>query len=471
MLRILFFILHIFPVCIFASNKDTIAERFANSISITELKTHIYKLASDEFEGRGSGERGQYLAADYIRNHFLQLGLKGPVNDTGYFQQFTVNKIHEPELKLSINNTIYSNKQDYFLFNQNKYILPSSYSVSRVKEIVSYLEITKKDKASAIFLNFSSNDINELVNKYIDIIEASNNFNVTLLFFKKPDVDLFDLMYELRSVMFKNGTMSKAPILFITDNVIFKKKSKIYFVIKPVSKSVHTQNVLGFIKGKTDETVVISSHYDHLGIKDGKIYYGADDNASGTTAVLNLATAFSNAIKSGFIPKRNILFITFSGEEIGLLGSKHYTDIDPIIPLKNIAVNINIDMIGRSDYIYKNKEKYIYVIGSDKLSTLLHNTNEEVNYTYQNLILDYKYNSSKDPNRFYYRSDHYNFAKNNIPVIFFFNGLHDDYHKFTDTPDKIDLELMEYRIKHFFYLAWKLVNMDETITVDVINSK
>lgn len=469
MLNRLFFIIFIFPVCIFATNKDSIAERFAKSISISELKTHLYKLASDEFAGRGTGETGQYAAADYIRNHFLHLGLKGLVNDTGYFQQYSINKMDEPELKLSIDNRIYSNKLDYFLFNQNKYILPSSYYVKKVKEIISNLEITKKDKESAIFLNFSSKDINELVNKYIDIIEASNNFNVTLLFFKKPEVDLFDLMYELRSAMFKRGTMSKAPIVFINDTIKFEKKSKINFLIKPVSKTVQTQNVLGFIKGKTDETVVISSHYDHLGIKDGRIYYGADDNASGTTAVLNLATAFSNALKAGYIPKRNILFITFSGEEIGLLGSKHLTDKDPIIPLNNISVNINIDMIGRSDYIYKNKEKYIYVIGSDKLSSVLHNTNEIINLTYQNLILDYKYNSPKDPNRFYYRSDHYNFAKNNIPVIFFFNGLHDDYHKFTDTPDKIDLELMEFRVKHFFYLAWKLANMNETISVDIIN--
>jgi Zn-dependent M28 family amino/carboxypeptidase len=271
--------------------------------------------------------------------------------------------------------------------------------------------------------------------------------------------------------MFIKGTMSKAPIIFITDNVNLEKKSNINFIIKPVSKSVQTQNVLGFIKGKTDETVVISSHFDHLGKKDGKIYYGADDNASGTTAVLNIATAFSNAIKAGFIPYRNILFVTFSGEEIGLLGSKHYTDKDPVIPLLNTSVNINIDMIGRSDYVYKNQEKYIYVIGSDKLSSILHNTNESINSTYQNLFLDYKYNSSKDPNRFYYRSDHYNFAKNNIPVIFFFNGMHDDYHKPTDTPDKIELDLMEYRVKHFYYLAWKLANMKESITVDVLNSK
>lgn len=468
--KIIYFLIFI-PVSLLASNKDSIAEKFVNFININELKTHLYKIASEEFEGRGTGEIGQYLAADYIRNHFISLGLKGPVNDTGYYQYYSINKMDIPELKLIVNNITYSNQTDYFLFNQNKYILPKTFSVNYVKNILSYLELSKKDKEKAVFFNYKPVSSDELISKYIDLIESCNNYNVKLIFIKKPDIDLFDLMYDLRSAMFIKGTMSKAPIIFITDNVKLDKKSDVNFIIKPISTFVQTQNVLAFIKGKTDETVVISSHYDHLGKKDGKIYYGADDNASGTSAVLNLASAFSNSLKSGFIPHRNILFVTFSGEEIALLGSKHFTDKEPIIPLANISVNINIDMIGRSDYIYKNKEKYIYVIGSDKLSTTLHSTNEIVNNTYQSLILDYKYNSSKDPNRFYYRSDHYNFAKNNIPVVFFFNGMHDDYHKPSDTPEKIDLDLMEYRVKHFFYLAWQLANMKETITVDVLNSK
>ncbi len=471
MLRSVLYILFFIPVSLIASNKDSIAEKFVGSISVSELKTHIFKLASDEFEGRGTGEAGQYLAADYIRNHFINLGLKGPVNDTGYFQYYSVNKMDIPELKLTINNTTYSNQSDYFLFNQNRYILPSSYTTSKHYSISNVADLTKKHKESSVFYNYKTANSEELINNYLDLIEACNTHKVSLLFVSKPEIDLFDLMYDLRSAMFKRGLMSKSPIIFISDNVKLDKKTQVNFVIKPISKSVQTQNVLGFIKGKTDETVVISSHFDHLGKKDGKIYYGADDNASGTTAVLNLATAFANAVKSGFIPYRNILFVTFSGEEIGLLGSKHYTDKDPVIPLTNTSVNINIDMIGRSDYIYKNNEKYIYVIGSDKLSTVLHNTNEAVNSTYQNLILDYKYNSVKDPNRFYYRSDHYNFAKNNIPVVFFFNGMHDDYHKHSDIADKIELDLMEYRVKHFYYLAWKLANMKEAISVDVLNSK
>ncbi len=466
---ILFFVF--FPVSILASNKDSIADNFVYLINENELKAHIFKLASAEFEGRGTGETGQYLAADYIRNHFINLDLIGPVNDTGYFQVYYFNKMDDPELKLSVNNVIYTNQKDYFLFNYNKYILPNSFKTNKLYTINNISDISKKCSESSVYFNYKSDNLDELINIYLELIELSNKYKINLLFVTKPDFNLEDVMFKLRLSMFKYGINSKFPIIFINDNLKFYKNSHINFIIKPIFRSIHTQNVLGFIKGKTDETVVISSHFDHLGIKEGKIYYGADDNASGTSAVLNLATAFSQACKSGFIPYRNILFITFSGEEIGLLGSKHYTDIDPIIPLKNISVNINIDMIGRSDNIYINNEKYIYVIGSDKLSSTLHNINEEVNSTYQQLIFDYKYNSSTDPNRFYYRSDHYNFAKNNIPVIFFFNGMHDDYHKPTDTPQKININLMENRVKHIYYLVWRLVNMNEKITVDKINSK
>jgi hypothetical protein len=420
------------PQLIFAINKDSIVEIFVKYVSVIELKNHLFNLASDEFEGRGTGEFGQYLAADYIRNHFINIAIKGPVNDTGYFQHYTINKMDAPDLNLIINNLSYQNQKDYFLYNQNKYILPASYKTKKLYSISTLDKLSHKHKESAIFYNYSTNDTSDLINSYINFINECNKYNIKLIFILKPKIDLFDVMFKLRSEMFKREITSKTPIIFLNDTIKLNKKNIINFIIKPNFKSVETQNVLGFIKGKIDETIVISSHFDHLGKKDGKIYYGADDNASGTTAVLNIATAFSNAVQSGYTPYRNILFITFSGEEIGLLGSKFYTD-NPVVPLSNTVVNINIDMVGRKDYIYKNDEKYIYVIGSDKLSTTLHNTNEEVNATYQNLILDYKYNQPNDPNRFYYRSDHYNFAKNNIPVIFFFNGLHDDYHKFTDT--------------------------------------
>ncbi len=159
------------------------------------------------------------------------------------------------------------------------------------------------------------------------------------------------------------------------------------------------------------------------------------------------------------------------GEEKGLLVSRYYTYYDPLVPLANTVANLNIDMIGRIDPKRKGDRNYIYLIGSDKLSTELHNVSEEVNKEFTNIELDYKYNDENDPNRFYYRSDHYNFAKNNIPIIFYFNGTHDDYHRVSDTPDKINYDLLENRSRLVFHTAWELANRKDRVKVDKASEK
>ena len=228
-----------------------------------------------------------------------------------------------------------------------------------------------------------------------------------------------------------------------------------------------SENVVAFIKGseKPEEFIVISAHYDHLGIKGEKIYNGADDDASGTTAVLLIAKAFKNAVKQGNGPKRSIVFLHVTGEEEGLYGSRYYTE-NPIFPLENTVTNLNIDMLGRYDVQHKDKPEFVYLIGSDKLSSELHELSEAMNKMYTNLILDYTYNDESDPNRFYYRSDHYNFAKNNIPVIFYFTGVHEDYHRETDTADKIQYDLLQKRTQLVFYTAWEIANKENRLVVD-----
>ena len=226
-------------------------------------------------------------------------------------------------------------------------------------------------------------------------------------------------------------------------------------------------NIIGFIEGSDlkDEIVVITAHYDHLGIKDSLIYNGADDNGSGTVAIMEIAQAFMLAKKEGYGPRRSVLIMPVSGEEKGLLGSKYYTD-NPVYPLENTIANLNVDMIGRIDDYHDNPD-YIYLIGSDRLSTELHQISEEVNDKYINLELDYKYNDKDDPNRYYYRSDHYNFAKNNIPVIFYFNGVHADYHKESDTIEKIHFPKIEKISRYIFLTAWELANRNERIKLNV----
>lgn len=227
-----------------------------------------------------------------------------------------------------------------------------------------------------------------------------------------------------------------------------------------------SENILAFIEGseKPEEIVVISAHYDHVGTKNGVVYNGADDDGSGTVAVMELAKAFQSAKKAGNGPKRSILFLHVTGEEHGLFGSDFYST-NPVFPLSNTVVDLNIDMIGRDDAANRGKQ-YVYVIGSEMLSSELKVINEAANKKTVNLELNYKYDDPNDPDRLYYRSDHYNFAKNNIPVAFFFDGIHEDYHKPSDTPDKIDYPLLQKRTQLVFATAWEIANREARIVVD-----
>lgn len=227
-----------------------------------------------------------------------------------------------------------------------------------------------------------------------------------------------------------------------------------------------SENILAFIEGteKPEEIIVISAHYDHVGTNNGVVYNGADDDGSGTVAVMEIAEAFQQAKKAGKGPKRSILFLHVTGEEHGLLGSKYYSE-NPVFDLKNTLANLNIDMIGRSDKENEGKN-YVYVIGSDMLSTELKKINMAANKATQNLELNYKYDDPNDPMRLYYRSDHYNFAKHGIPVAFFFDGIHEDYHQPTDDPEKIDYPLLQKRAQLVFATAWELANRKERIVVD-----
>lgn len=311
-------------------NTELTAVTYAESITAKELKEYLYVFASDDFEGRDTGEPGQKKAAEYLKKQYQRMGIPSPLGGDDYYQE-----------------------------------IPESY--------------------------------------------------------------------------FRGGIKS-------------------------------SENVLAFIEGteKPDEIVVISAHYDHVGTDEkGNIHNGADDDGSGTVSLLEIADAFMKAKKDGVGPKRSILFLHVTGEEKGLYGSKFYTE-NPVFPLENTVTDLNIDMIGRIDKKHEGEDKsnYIYLIGSDRLSAELHDISEKANTEHTKLDLDYTYNAENDPNRFYFRSDHYNFAKHNIPIIFYFNGVHEDYHKPTDTPDKIEYELMTKRAKLVFYTAWEVANRAERIIVD-----
>ena len=290
--------------------------------------------------------------------------------------------------------------------------------------------------------------------------------------------DLKELLYVYASDYFQGretGTLGqKRAVTFLREfyqnrNIKAAQGTTDYFQSMELDikgTPVQTENVVAIIEGSTlpEEYIVISSHLDHEGIKNGEIYNGADDDGSGSVALLEIAEAFQAAVEAGNGPKRSIIFLHVSGEEKGLLGSRYYTD-NPLYPLANTVANLNIDMVGRTDP-KRESDNYIYLIGSDRLSTELHQVSEAANKATVNLTLDYTYNAEDDPNRFYFRSDHYNFAKNNIPVIFYFNGTHADYHKPTDTVEKIRFDLLAQRAQLVFYTAWELANREQRIVVD-----
>ena len=294
--------------------------------------------------------------------------------------------------------------------------------------------------------------------------------------------DLKELLYVYASDYFQGretGTLGqKRAVTFLREfyqnrNIKAAQGTQDYFQPMELTikgQAIATENVVAIIEGKSkpEEYIVISSHLDHEGIKNGKIYNGADDDGSGTVALLEIAEAFQAAAVDGNGPARSIIFLHVSGEEKGLLGSRYYTD-NPLYPLANTVANLNIDMVGRTDPKRESKNRnYVYLIGTDRLSTELHQISEQANDATIKMDLDYTYNEADDPNRFYFRSDHYNFAKNNIPVNFYFNGTHADYHKPTDTVEKIEYDLLAQRAQLVFYTAWQLANRENRIMVDKV---
>ena len=262
---------------------------------------------------------------------------------------------------------------------------------------------------------------------------------------------------------------------YIKDKIPFPKGAQNYYQPVPASflnarknqNLSESENIWAYIEGteKPDEVIVISAHYDHVGTKNDAVFNGADDDGSGTVALLEIAQAFQLAKKEDRGPKRSILFLHVTAEEHGLHGSRHYTE-NPLFPIKNTVANVNIDMIGRRDEAHSNSNNYVYLIGADRLSSELDEICKTVNDKYVQLNLDYKYNALNDPNNFYRRSDHYNFAALGIPSVFIFNGTHADYHRKTDTPDKIEYDALTKRAQLAFNILWELANRENRIVAD-----
>lgn len=483
--------------------QDSIAINFANTINVEDLKEHLYVLATDSLEGRETGEKGQKLAADYIARHFEKIGIP-PYNGETYYQEFPLLNQTLENSSLTINKEL-AFLEDYYTSPfygstalEFEYIQCIGFGIDEM-DCSDYRTIDVKDKVVLIFTIDLLGDKEKSKIAAIETIdweyqlEKAYQHGAKAVFFVDENVKSKLKRYsayftkEKRNV-FIEGAKFKLPFAFIdaedlkntlviSAKKLLKKVNRCKYPVYKVKGSFSTEvkenllqgeNVLGYLEGSDlkEELLVITAHYDHLGIHDGVIHNGADDDGSGTVAVLELAEAFAKAKAAGNGPRRSILFMPVAGEEMGLLGSSYYAE-NPVFPLENTIADLNIDMIGRMDENHEGNPDYVYLIGADKLSTELHQISEDANTYYTQLELDYTFNDPEDPNRFYYRSDHYNFAKNNIPVIFYFNGVHADYHKATDTVEKIHFGKIAAISKLIFHTAWQLVNQDKRIEVDV----
>ena len=516
LLSLLFFV-PVYCGCVMA--QDPVQEKYAAEITPETAKTHLNILASDEFEGRGTGEPGGEKAAAYLADEFRKMGLTGPV-DGSYYQPVQLTRRVSSGI-LQINGQKFTNGNDFYMVANSPEMTISDNEIVFIGYGISdaaYDDLKALDIAGKVVLLINEGEPrdtrgNSVITGTSTPSEwaTSRTKRLQHIIAQNPKLVLA-VSSEVKEMLSRNGGRLAAPRVSLRENQeqpvspavavanidteianallrqantdldaliskISRRKRSQSTVIRladfsatfgTVSEPFTANNVLGYLEGSDlkEELVIISAHYDHEGIQDGVIYYGADDNASGTTGVLEIARAFTQAKAEGNGPRRSILFMGFTGEEKGLLGSNYYSQ-HPVFPLENTVVDINTDMIGRIDDKHiDGNHNYIHVIGADKLSSELHAINEKANATYTQLELDYMYNDPQDPMRIYYRSDHYNFAKYGIPVIFYFNGLHPDYHQPSDTADKINFELLTKRAKLAFHTAWEVANRDQRLVVD-----
>ncbi len=480
------------------------AMKYANTITKEDLYDDLSILASDALEGRETGTRGQKMAAAYIRAHFESIGLTAPVKTAGgmsYYQEFSLETSAPGETYIiTPDGQKLENGTDMLYWGSNDTGGEQSVELVFLGKGTEddFKSADVKGKAAVLYIEGNFGVFNEK-----KTLADANGAALLIIVNTKTDEDYKDLIAGWKpyfmgtSMGFAKKEKNKSGgVAFISNNSASKLfgttpekiqkaldaseagKSKPYSKIKSKGmqlktsrkiKEVKTENVMGFLEGtdKKDEIVVISSHYDHIGRNGDEINNGADDDGSGTSALLEISEAFSEAKKAGNGPRRSILFLTVTGEEKGLLGSEYYVN-NPVFPLENTVVDLNIDMVGRIDPEHEGKEDYVYLVGSNRLSTELHDISEMVNKTYAQFNLDYTYNDESHPDRIYYRSDHWNFAKNNIPIIFYFNGTHADYHKPTDTVEKIEFDLLAKRAKLVYHTAWVLANRENRVVVDKI---
>ena len=501
---------------------------YAATITPAGLKADLDVLASDAYEGRETGKNGQKMAADYLAKAFAADGLTGPVagSDNPYVQHFEMNRLSADAAasNLKVGGKAFRSGKEFYAFSVDE-----TFGTAKPLQPVFIGYAIKEDKYSdfATAADYEGKDLVLLLGEPLNaqgksligadgqpspyatstlenlglrmrVLAPMKPRSITLVFptaeaFAKGAVEFGPAINQERLTFVGGKKRPGYNIIMASPEVgakllgttpagldqyrkaVAKAGKAIPSTFKPTASTLQlvtktetftTENVLGYLEGgdKKDEVIVVSAHYDHLGIKDGVVFNGADDDGSGTVSVLAMARAFAQAKKDGHGPRRSILFLANTGEEEGLLGSQYYTD-HPVFPLEKTVTDLNIDMVGRVDSLHQGKGDYVYLVGADRLSTELNTLSEATNQQYNPVALDYKYNDPADPEQIYYRSDHYNFAKHNVPIIFYTSGLHPQYHKATDDVEFIDFPAMARRDQLIFHTAWALAQRDTRVAL------
>ncbi len=470
------------------------------------LKKHLKVLASDSLRGRETGKIGQKKAARYIRSNMLENKLIAIDGDKNYYQEFVMSKLAWDSLTFMLGDSTIESLKDYvapphpnssieihtdkalFLgygIDDNRY---SDYRGNHVKNKLIIIRQGEPQLPNGNYLITGTDSPSIWTNSIREKLKIAARYDVKAVIFIVDNIRRITAEYS-SSIFYHRIIMDSIPqvmedyppYVFIShetaaqifagrqeniDKALKKaverrrlrainlKNLDISLLAQKAIAYVHTENVVGLLQGQEpveDGYVIVSAHYDHLGKHGETIYHGADDNGSGCATLLTIMEEFKQRIKRGNRPLKSILFLFMTGEEKGLLGSSYYVN-NPLLPLEDAYTDINTDMVGRKDKLHE-KASYIYVIGSDMISRSLDTLIRKVGEQMPALKLDYRYNDKNDPNRFYYRSDHYNFAKNGIPVVFFFSGVHEDYHKPSDTEDKIMYPALSLRARFIFQVV------------------
>ncbi|GAB4417817.1 MAG: hypothetical protein OHK0039_28640 [Bacteroidia bacterium] len=465
---------------------------YSATLRIEDLRSIVSVLASDSLEGREAGTRGEALAAAYILAHMQRDGLR-PVpradGDSSYRQPFFLTRTRNASAYIRVGDKVYQDMADVACVSGTTGSETQSHTVvfagkgrdadlTGVAGRIVVIEAALQDVFSRSAAVARAGAAGLLVVSAADRRQFEQQLQMLRLYAGQrtstgeqvSNMPVFMVPAEVAAACLGKSLRQYQTLVQQHASGTPRDKgtpARVSLFIDRKLDQTPTANLVGWIAGweHPEEVVVITAHYDHIGVRRGRIHPGADDNASGVAALLEVAQAFAQARDAGHPPRRSLLFMAVAAEEKGLLGSEYYSE-HPLFPLDKTVANLNMDMVGHLDDAHRDNPRFVSVVGSDWLSTDLHQIHERANQQHVGLSLDYTYNSKDHPEQFYYRSDQYNFAKHGIPVIFYTSGDHEDYHQPTDTYDRLHFGRLLGVTQLVFYTAWELAYREQRIAVD-----